>query len=52
MKTNDFINQQFQDFQDELLIREKKLKLPVSFNDNSLDDLLLLLDIPEKKLTK
>ena len=52
MKTNDFIeeiNHQFQDFQDQLLIKEKKLKLLVSFTDDSLDDLIQLLDIQEKK---
>lgn len=39
--TLDDINREFQDYQDDLLMREKKLRLPVSFTpDDSLIDLI------------
>ena len=42
--TIDDLNREFQDFQDELAIREKRLKFIPSFKDeDSLDKLLLLL---------
>lgn len=47
-KTLEDINDQFQDFQDDLTSREKKLKLPSSWNTSSMDDLISLLDIPQK----
>lgn len=37
------INNSFQEYQDDLAVRELHLKLPVTFNDNSLDDLFTLL---------
>ena len=44
------INQDFQDFQDDLMIRNKKLKILVSLKDNSdMDELISLLDIPPEK---
>jgi len=49
-KTVEEINQEFQDFQDDLLIRKKHLKLPSSFDTSSMDDLIELLDLPTKKL--
>ena len=49
-KTVDDINQEFQDFQDDLTLREKHLKLPSSFDTSSMDDLISLLDIPQKHL--
>lgn len=48
--TVDDINQEFQDFQDDLILREKHLKLPSSFDTSSMDDLISLLDIPQKHL--
>lgn len=47
-KTVDDINQEFQDFQDELLTRKKKLKTPITFTD-TMDDLIDLIDIPPEK---
>lgn len=47
-KTVDDINQEFQDFQDDLNQRSKHLKLPSSFDTSSMDDLISLLDIPQK----
>lgn len=49
-KTLDDINQEFQDFQDDLTLREKHLKLPSSFDTSSMDDLISMLDIPQKHL--
>ena len=47
------INQDFQDFQDDLMIRNKKLKILVSLKDNSdMDELISLLDIPPEKTIK
>lgn len=44
------INQDFQDFQDDLMIRNKKLKILVSLKDNSdMDELISLLDLPPEK---
>ena len=44
------INQDFQDFQDDLMIRSRKLKILVSLKDNSdMDELISLLDIPPEK---
>lgn len=51
-KTVEEINQEFQDFQDDLLIRKKHLKLPSSFDTSSMDDLIALLDLPQKPLCK
>lgn len=52
MKDCDFIdeiNQQFQDFQDDLTLREKRLKLLTSFKEeDELDDLMSLLKSPDK----
>ncbi len=42
------INQEFQDYQDDLLIRKKKLKLLPSFDTSSMDDLMSLLDEPQE----
>ena len=47
-KTLEDINDQFQEFQDDLTSREKKLKLPSSWDTSSMDDLISLLDIPKK----
>ena len=51
-KTIDDINQDFQEFQDELLIRTKKLKALITLKDD--DELLTLIDLidlpPEKKV--
>lgn len=47
------INQDFQDFQDDLMIRNKKLKILVSLKDNSdMDELISLLDLPLEKTIK
>lgn len=44
------INQDFQDFQDDLIRRNKKLKILVSLKDNSdMDELISLLDLPPEK---
>lgn len=44
------INQEFQDFQDDLMIRSRKLKILVSLKDNSdMDELISLLDLPPEK---
>ena len=44
------INQDFQDFQDDLIRRSRKLKILVSLKDNSdMDELISLLDIPPEK---
>ena len=42
--TTEEINQAYQDFQDELTTRELHLKLLPTFKDESLDDLLNLLN--------
>lgn len=47
-KTVEDINQEFQDFQDDLIIRKKHLKLLPSFDTSSMDDLMSLLDRPQK----
>lgn len=47
--TLDEINTMFQDYQDDLVVREKNLKFPVRFTDYSLDDILDMLDMPEPK---
>lgn len=47
--TLDEINTMFQDFQDDLVVREKNLKFPVRFTDYSLDDILEMLDMPAPK---
>ncbi len=49
-KTLEDINDQFQDFQDDLNQRSKKLKLPSSWDTSSMDDLISLLDLPPQKL--
>ena len=49
-KTIDEINQEFQDYQDDLLIRKKHLKLHPVFDTSSMDELISLLDLPPKKL--
>ena len=47
------INQEFQDFQDDLMIRSRKLKILVSLKDNGdMDELISLLDIPPEKTIK
>lgn len=44
------INQYFQDFQDDLMTRSRKLKILVSLKDNSdMDELISLLDLPPEK---
>ena len=44
------INQYFQDFQDDLMIRSRKLKILVSLKDNGdMDELISLLDLPPEK---
>ena len=44
------INQDFQDFQDDLMIRSRKLKILVSLKDNGdMDELISLLDLPPEK---
>ena len=44
------INQDFQDFQDDLMTRSRKLKILVSPKDNSdMDELISLLDLPPEK---
>lgn len=48
-KTVDEINQEFQDYQDDLTLREKHLKLPSTFDTSSMDDLIALLDLPPEK---
>ena len=47
-KTVEDINQEFQDYQDDLLIRQKHLKLLPSFDTSSMDDLMSLLDRPQE----
>ena len=49
-KTLEDINDEFQDFQDDLNRRSKKLKLPSSWDTSSMDDLISLLDLPPQKL--
>lgn len=49
-KTLEDINDQFQEFQDDLNQRSKKLKLPSSWDTSSMDDLISLLDLPPQKL--
>ena len=47
------INQDFQDFQDDLMIRSRKLKILVSLKDNGdMDELISLLDLPPEKTIK
>ena len=47
------INQDFQDFQDDLMIRNRKLKILVSLKENSdMDELISLLDLPPEKTIK
>ena len=47
------INREFQDFQDDLIRRSRKLKILVSLKDNSdMDELISLLDIPPEKTIK
>ena len=49
-KTIDDINQDFQEFQDELLIRSKKLKALITLkDDDELNDLIDLIDLPQEK---
>ena len=44
------INQDFQDFQDDLMTRSRKLKILVSLKDNGdMDELISLLDLPPEK---
>ena len=44
------INQDFQDFQDDLMTRSRKLKILVSLKENSdMDELISLLDLPPEK---
>lgn len=44
------INQDFQDFQDDLIRRSRKLKILVSLKDNGdMDELISLLDLPPEK---
>lgn len=51
-KSVEEINQDFQEYQDDLIIREKHLKLPSSFDTSSMDDIIALLDLPQKPLCK
>lgn len=44
--TEEELNQLFQDYQDDLTLRDKHIKLLVSFND-SMDELLSLLQQPD-----
>ena len=46
--TIDDLNQQFQDFQDDLMTREKKLKFIPVFDKGKLDDLIALLHQPDR----
>ncbi len=49
-RTIDDINQDFQEFQDELLIKDKKLKALITLKDDEeLNDLIDLIDIPPEK---
>ena len=48
-KTVDDINQEFQDYQDDLTLREKRLRLPSTFDTSSMDDLISMLDLPPEK---
>ena len=49
-RTIDDINQEFQDFQDELLIRTKQLKALITLkDDDELNDLIDLIDLPPEK---
>lgn len=41
------INTMFQDFQEELVIKESKLKYPVKFTDDTLDDVISMLDFSD-----
>ena len=45
--TLDELNTMFQDFQEELVIKESKLKYPVKFTDDKLDTILSLLDFSD-----
>ena len=45
--TLDEINTMFQDFQEELVIKESKLKYPVKFIDDTLDDVISMLDFSD-----
>lgn len=49
-KTLEDINDEFQEFQDDLTSRSKHLKLPSSWDTSSMDDLISLLDLPPQKL--
>ena len=49
-KSIDEINLEFQEFQDDLTTRSRKLRLLPEFNKDSLDDILSLLDITQKNL--
>ena len=47
------INQYFQDFQDDLMTRSRKLKILVSLKENGdMDELISLLDLPPEKTIK
>lgn len=46
-KTIDEINQQFQDFQDDLMTREKKLKIPTTWDKEDIEKMLCLLQETE-----
>ena len=48
-KTVDDINREFQDYQDDLTLREKRLRLPSTFDTSSMDDLISMLDLPPEK---
>ena len=48
-KTVDDINREFQDYQDDLTLREKHLRLPSTFDTSSMDDLISMLDLPPEK---
>lgn len=41
------INDQFQDFQDDLMIREKKLKIPTTWDKEDIEKMLCLLQETE-----
>ena len=50
-KSLEEINQEFQDYQDDLTLMEKHLKLHPVFDKSSMDDIISLLDITPQKLT-
>lgn len=42
-KTIDDLNLEFQDFQDDLMTREKRLKIPTTWDKEDIEKMLLLL---------